>query len=80
MGQEGLGRYLGGLVKGFAAKGQEILIITPRWSVDTLCQLFRDFDVPDDSVSFSVLERPPVFWGILDFMGVLHHKEKRIKK
>lgn len=80
MGQEGLGRYLGGLVKGLSEKGQEIVILTPRWSVDTITKLFRDFNIRDDAVSFSVLERPPVFWGILDFMGMLHHKEKRIKR
>lgn len=80
MGQEGLGRYLGGLVKGFSEKGQEIVILTPRWSVDTITKLFRDFNIRDDAVSFSVLERTPFFWGILDFMGILHHKKRRAKK
>lgn len=80
MGQEGLGRYLGGLVKGFSEKGQEILIVTPRWSLNTITELFRDFNIRDDAVKFAVLERTPVFWGILDFFGVLHKKEKRVKQ
>lgn len=79
LGQEGLGRYLAGLVKGFSEKGQQIVVVTPKWSLDTLTSLFRDFGIRSETVSFAVLDRPPVFWGILSLLGVFKRKKIRTK-
>lgn len=78
LGQEGLGRYLAGLVKGFSEQGQEVVILTPKWSVENITELFREFNIQDDAVSFSVLERVPVFWGVLKFAKKFR-KKKEVK-
>lgn len=80
LGKEGLGRYLGNLIKGFAEAKQQVLIVTPKWSLNTITALFRDFGIQDDAVTFSVLERPPVFWGILNFFHIFEKKEKKPRR
>lgn len=81
LGQEGLGRYLAGLVKGFTEQGQDIIVVTPKWSLETITELFREFGIQDESVSFAALEKVPVFWGGLEFIRRFRrHKQKKAKQ
>lgn len=77
--QEGLGRYLASLVKGFAEEKQEIVVVAPKWSVEDITAVFREFNIPDDAIRFSIQERVPAFWGILEF-AIKFSRRKRVKE
>lgn len=64
LGREGLGRYLGGLVKGFSDAKEQVTLLLPKWSVDSVMELLSEFGVSEHAVQFAVLDRIPVLWGI----------------
>lgn len=64
LGKEGLGRYLGTLIKGFQKNGHQILIGVPRWQLDSLTCLFNDFSIDKDNVKLLVTPKEPVLWRL----------------
>ena len=63
LGKEGLGRYLGTLIKGFQKSGHQIIIGVPHWLLDSLNCLFDDFSINRDNVKLIVTPREPVLWS-----------------
>ncbi len=58
---EGLGRYLGSLVRGFVENGEEVTIACPKWSESNLKKLLKEFTVDSSKVSFMVTAKiPPI--------------------
>lgn len=43
LGKEGLGRYIGGLIKGFKEQNHEITIAYPFWLKETVEELLETF-------------------------------------
>ena len=80
LGKEGLGRYIGNLVKGFTDVQQEVIMAVPKWSTDTISELFEDFGVSESSVSFAVLERIPAIWGAYSILKGRKKKKKTARK
>lgn len=64
LGKEGLGRYLGNLIKNIQSTGNEVIIACPQWLCHTLSDLFGDFHIETDSVEMIVEKRIPVVWKI----------------
>lgn len=62
LGKEGLGRYIGNLIKGFVSAGHKITIACPKWSLNTIDDLFQDFQISEDKVNFIVSNKIPVLW------------------
>lgn len=75
MRKEGLGRYIGNLISGFVAAGHKITVACPKWSLDTIDDLFQDFQINEDMVEFIVSRKVPVLWYFYD-----RKKKKRYPK
>ena len=76
-GKEGLGRYLGGLVKGFITEGIPVTIAAPIWSKKSLEDLFLELDIPLDSVSFVYnAKREPFVWNVYKWLVLKERKER----
>ena len=52
LGKEGLGRYIGNLIKGFLSAGHQVTIACPQWSLATIDDLFQDFQIDSGKVNF----------------------------
>ncbi len=76
--REGLGRYIGGLVKGFSDANEQVTLLLPKWSVDTVMDLLSEFGVPECAVQFAVLDRLPVLWGVHLFFK--RHKKRKTRE
>lgn len=78
LGREGLGRYLGSLLSGFVDAGHNITIVCPKWSLDTLLDLFQDFQIQEDSIQIITSQKTPAMWGIYNrYMLKGRKKDKR---
>lgn len=75
MRKEGLGRYIGSLISGFVAAGHKITVACPKWSLNTIDDLFQDFQINEDMVEFIVSRKIPVLWYFYD-----RKKKKRYPK
>lgn len=64
LGKEGLGRYLGNLIKNIQGTGNKVIIACPQWLCRTLSDLFGDFHIETDSVEMIVEKRIPIVWKI----------------
>ena len=49
---EGLGRYLGGLLKGFISEGNDVTVVMPKWLTETMQELLEEFDI--DSLRYLI--------------------------
>ena len=78
LGKEGLGRYLGNLIKNIQNTGNTIIIACPQWMIGTLNNLFKDFHIEDDSVELIVESRIPIIWEIYD--GLTRKRKSKDKK
>lgn len=66
LGKEGLGRYIGNLIKGFENAGHQVTIACPQWSLDTIDDLFQDFRIKAENIDFIVSYRSPALWRIYE--------------
>lgn len=62
LGSEGLGRYIGNLIKGFVDAGNDICVACPKWLVDSLKDLFYDFHISEERVTLLTTFQVPVIW------------------
>lgn len=74
LGKEGLGRYLGKLIKNLLINGNKIIIACPKWSLKTLQALCQDFQLNIDEIDFVIANRVPVIWNLY-----YHRNRKKIK-
>ena len=72
LGKEGLGRYIGNLIKGFVGAGHQVTIACPHWSLPAIDDLFQDFQISGSDVDFIVAQKSPILWRLYD-----RHKYKR---
>ena len=73
MGSEGLGRYIGNLIKGFTEDKNEVSVACPKWLVESLDDLFEDFHISKDSVKFITTKEVPFVWRL--YMKISGRKE-----
>lgn len=59
---EGLGRYIGGLIKGFAEAGTPTTVVAPAWMKENLLQFFREVSIPEEAVQIKTTGREPIVW------------------
>ena len=64
LGKEGLGRYLGNLIRNLQSNGNEVAIACPEWNLDALDRLFKDFGIDYNSVDFIIANKIPVIWRL----------------
>lgn len=64
LGTEGLGRYIGGLIKGFAQENTDTTIAVPKWLRPSLDNLFNELDVPKASIKYISNKRESLVWII----------------
>ncbi len=68
LGKEGLGRYLGGLLKGFQDLDNELTIACPHWTLKTLKSLSKEFLIDTDRVNFITEKNEPPVWKIYQYL------------
>lgn len=73
LGKEGLGRYLGSLVRGFTASGHEVTVACPQWSEETVRALLLDFQIDPERVHLLISDKIPVVARLY----LLRRKKKR---
>lgn len=64
LGSEGLGRYIGNLIKGFTDDENQVCIACPKWLVNSMVDLFSDFHVDEDKVKILTTLSVPVLWSL----------------
>lgn len=74
LGSEGLGRYIGNLIKGFTEDQNEVSIACPKWLVESLYDLFEDFHISEDSVQVITTREMPTLWRL--YMKFSEKKEE----
>lgn len=62
--KEGLGRYLGNLIRNLQISGNHVVIACPKWTLESINDLCEDFGLDIRSVDFIVANRVPVIWSI----------------
>ena len=76
-GTEGLGRYLGGLIKGFISAGVAVTVAAPVWSRKSLEKLFTELDIPLDAVSFVTnAKSEPFVWKVYKWLVLKERKSR----
>ena len=73
---EGLGRYLGGLLLGFAERGIDVSIVAPAWMRTNLFSFFRELDIPQEKIRLITTRNEPVVWKLYKWL-VLGSRKKR---
>ena len=61
---EGLGRYLGGLLKGFTELDNKPLILAPLWSKDSLNDLIHELNIKEENIEIIYTKNIPIVWRI----------------
>lgn len=74
--KEGLGRYVGNLVRNLQKRGNHIVIACPKWLKGTLKDLWEDLQIKEDSIEYIVTSKVPVAWRLyLQYTGKNHQKK-----
>jgi len=68
LGKEGLGRYIGGLLKGFQDLDHELTVACPHWTIKTLKSLAKEFLIDVDRVNFITEKNAPPMWKVYQFL------------
>ena len=58
---EGLGRYIGQLIKGFSKAGNDVTVICPKWSKNDIKSLLEDLEVDGENLNLITTKRIPFF-------------------
>lgn len=77
--QEGLGRYLAFLVRGFIDAGNRLLIACPNWVVPLLDELFEEEDIDTTNVEILTSTSEPVIFKLY-VKWINRSKIKRVKR
>ncbi|MGN0247477.1 MAG: glycosyltransferase [Lachnospiraceae bacterium] len=82
LGKEGLGRYLGTLIKNLQKADIKVVVAFPAWLSDTLEELVDDFEIDLQKLEKIETNRIPIIWKIYNKFGKKKKKKrkKRIKK
>ena len=67
LGSEGLGRYIGNLIKGFTDDHNSVTIVCPIWLEESLYDIFEDFHVSKDLVEISISQNTPILWRLYEY-------------
>lgn len=73
--KEGLGRYLGSLLKGFTEDNHDVSVACPEWMLDSLDELAEEFNLDKSKLNFIASYKTPAFLSILEWL-----KKERDKK
>ncbi len=77
--KEGLGRYIGNLIKGFVTAGHQVTVACPKWSVDTIDDLFQEFQIDADALDFIVSNKVPVLWRLYERKYKKKHPRRKLR-
>lgn len=77
---EGLGRYIALLIRGLVNEGCEITIATPKWSMESLKELFEDCNVDEENITYMTTENMPIALSIYYFLQKKFRFRKRKSK
>lgn len=75
---EGLGRYLGGLIKGFSEANVSTTIVAPAWMKDNLYDFFHEIKIDESYIKIVTTKSEPVVWKLYKWL-VINNKKKRFK-
>lgn len=64
LGKEGLGRYLGNLIKNLQAAGSQVTVACPKWLSSTLEDVCEDFFIDVDAIEFIMTDKMPALWRV----------------
>lgn len=70
---EGLGRYLGGIVKGLTQLNSQTMILAPIWLRAPLKDLLRDLNIEEDKIELKFTKKIPIVWKI--YQHLTFHKK-----
>ena len=74
--KEGLGRYIGSLIKGAVDNGEDVVLAYPEWLRATVEELLNEFSVPPGSIH-EVHQNTPPLWKVYDRFYLHPKKRKR---
>jgi len=77
--REGLGRYIGNLIKGFVGSGHQVTIACPQWSLDAIDDLFQEFQIDANEVDFIVSNKVPVLWRLYEGRYKKRHPKRKLR-
>lgn len=80
LGTEGLGRYIANLIKGFVDTDNQVTIACPKWMLDSLFDIFEEFQIPEESVHFITSQRVPALWTLYEYFDARKQKVRRQKR
>ena len=73
---EGLGRYLGSLMKGFQDSGNSLYIACPQWLMNSLSKLCIDFGIDKSAIDWCIVKKHSILWDIYQILL----PKKKVKK
>lgn len=76
LGKEGLGRYLGGLLKGFQEQGHDLTVVCPFWLKDTLSELEDSFFINKNKIKIVTDANNPPLWSIYKYLFLTKSKPR----
>ena len=76
LGSEGLGRYLGTLVRGFVENGDEVTIACPKWSEQTMKDLFKELSIDDSDIRIITTHNIPAIIRVYDLFSKKGKRKK----
>lgn len=78
--QEGLGRYISFLLKGFVESGNQLIIACPKWVKPLLEELFEEQDIDTTQIELLMPASNPVIFDALRFFFNRSNIKKRKRK
>lgn len=77
---EGLGRYIGQLIKGFSKAGNDVTVICPKWSKNDIKSLLEDLEVDGENLNLITTKRIPFFLYLYEKLSNSKKKKRRSLK
>ena len=75
--KEGLGRYIGSLIKGFVSSEHEVIIACHLWQKDSINELLEELQIPKEKIELCMNDTNPPVWNF--YKKVFLRKPKRNK-
>lgn len=60
--KEGLGRYVGSLIKGVIDEGHQIVIACPLWQKESIKTLLKEYNICDKNIAYVMNDSNPPIW------------------
>ena len=77
--KEGLGRYLAIMVKGFVENNHKITIACPKWSYNTILELFKEYNIDFNNLELITTQNMPLLLKLYYSLGKKKQEQSKFK-